>query len=98
MGTDRAPHEKPVDRAHRAFAGSIALRDQPPGTPSLREGPALWARGGSLRGTASAEYDCVAQALAWDRGPDRVAGQARLDEIEPIDNRHAVPRHPLALR
>ncbi len=85
---ERAEYERQVAEGHRAFAGFVAYRDQSPGTRSLREAARLTGKSQKLMQSWSAEYNWVARAVAWDREQDRVARQARLDEIKRINKRH----------
>ena len=86
--TGRAPYERQVGEGHRAFAGFVAYRDQPPGTRSLGGAAPLTGKSQKLMQVWSGEHNWVARAAAWDREQDRVARQARLDQIERVNERH----------
>lgn len=73
----------------KAWEAFKVYRDMRSVDRSLRGAAELVGKGPTLLFRWSAEHNWVARANAWDAECDRIARQARLDEIDRINRRHA---------
>ncbi len=83
-----APYERRVREGPKPYAGFCVFRDQPPGTRSVASTAKAISKSAKLAYHWSATHDWLARAAAWDREQDRIALQARKDEIERINRMH----------